>query len=153
MYRSDKKLTEDLFFPFQLLLLALESLGASKGEAMAEKIKEAIASYVSKYRHQDDSIKFIRRCERISREVLLDMADKNKFSGHKFILVLHCVAQDLIEDGYDFQPFVIELFEPFLEIEAQQDHISDDEWILLKKSAEKQAKKLLLKLKTLNYFL
>jgi len=153
MYRSDKKLTEDLFIPFQLLMIALESVRGDEGERLARIIKEEVRKYVSQFKSEADSVKFIKRCARISQEVLLDVADKQKVSGHKFVLVLHHLTELMISEDYDVQPFVVELFEPFLEIEMEQNKISDEEWLALKKSAEKQARKILLKLKTLNYFL
>lgn len=153
MYRSDKTLTQDLFFPFQLLLLALESIRGETGEKLAHMVKEAVTKHVAEYRgRSDESIKFIKRCERLSHEVILDLADHDKISGHKFVLVLHRLAEMVIEKGCDVPEMVIELFRPFLEIE-HNNPISDEDWNRLKKSAEKQANRLLVRLNERGYFI
>ena len=42
---------------------------------------------------------------------------------------------------YEMQAKIASLLEPFQEIEARMD-ISDEDWLILKNSAEKQAKKI-----------
>lgn len=155
MYKSDKRTTEEALLLFQLQLLANESMSA-KNDDYAAPVREAM----KKVCEGKNLYRIVNRCRRISLSVMIPLVcDKqsDKIDGHKFILVLHALAELIINDGYNLPVEVIEQFEPFLEVESNQDvkgdkKISDDDWLRIKQSAEKIANKIYIKLKEEGYY-
>lgn len=147
-YKSDKVAFEHAFLPFQLGIVAIEGI-SSQNSIFAEKAKDAF----KKACEGKDTIKIVRRCHRISHDILLPMRDKSndKISGHKFIIMLYALAQEILNSGYILPDYVIESFEPFLELELNQE-MPDEDWINIKKSGEKIAYKIYNKLTELGYY-
>jgi ATP-dependent RNA circularization protein (DNA/RNA ligase family) len=136
-YVSDKKAIERAFILFQLQIISLEAL-TGDNHPVADKVRNA---FYEACQHKDKS-KMIRRCDRLSVAVMKPVLEnQEKINGHKFILMLHALAQRIIDSGYIFPKFVTDAFEPFFEIEANQ-KIENDDWVALKNSAQKAARKL-----------
>lgn len=150
-YRSDKNLVQDLFLPYNLTVIALESLQGDIGMKLAGMIKDNIQSYVKRYK-VNAIHKISKRIDQLAHKTITDIADKRKLSGHKYIILLHSLAELIVAEGIWLPEWIEDIFVPFLEIEHQQE-ISDDEWLLLKASAEKQARKVLQKLQDEGFFI
>lgn len=142
MYKSEKQLVEENLLIFILSVIALESV---KDQKLASPLKKQFLENC-----KDKSFKISRRCGRLVAD--LEIVDKQNgmINGHKLILTIHSLAELLAEKG-QLKEFMIELFEPFLEIENRQ-QMDEKEWFVLKNSAEKQAIKLLNKLQKLGYY-
>jgi hypothetical protein len=146
MYKSEKRLVEEIFLPFQLMLTALESL---EREDYAAPLK----ALITKLGAGKDVVKITRRCGRLSYEALYCVEDKQsrKVSGHKFILMLHALAELIIDSGFPLPEEVIKSFEPFFEVESSMD-VSEEDWINIRDSAAKTARKVFEKLNQLGYY-
>jgi hypothetical protein len=149
-YRSDKHLVQDMFFPYNLTVLALESIGGKAGEAEANKIRDAMQKYINGLGKSVHNTAL--RTEQLTLRAIKGAQDRTKLSGHKFILTLHALAELVVEEGVWLPEFIEDLFAPFLEIEHQQE-IDEEEWLRLRASAVKQAKKILQKLQGEGYFI
>ena len=148
MYKSDKVALEHAFLPFQLAVVAIEAL-SSQNSIFAEKAKGAFEEAIG----EKSSDKIARRCRRLSNDVMGVIEDKSnkKVSGHKFIIMLHALAQEILDNGYVLPDYVIQSFDPFLELESNQE-VGDEDWQNIKKSAEKTANKIYNNLTELGYY-
>jgi hypothetical protein len=150
-YRSDKNLVQDLFLPYNLTVIALESIQGKVGLELGDMIKGKIQPYVKQYK-ANSLHKITKRIDQLAHKTITDIIDKRKLSGHKFILLLHSLAELIIAEGVWLPEWIEDIFAPFLEIEHQQ-VIDEAEWIRLRASAQKQAKKILQKLQGERFFI
>jgi len=146
-YKSEKHLCEELFLLAGLSLLASGAM--SDGKHLREKLDDIVFKMIKE--SGKDLAKLERRASRINWIVGVGDMIKNQTHGHKFILIWHALAELLIERGWKMTQEILDCYEPFLEIESNM--VNDDsEWIKLKQSANKQAKKLLNKLNENGFF-
>jgi len=155
MYKSDKTAFEHSFLLFMLGVVALNAIDKDK-----DKFADPVKKQFLKLCDGKDENKIIRRCWNVSRNVMLIAEDKaeNLVSGHKLILILHALAEKVIDSNYRLPQEVVESFMPFLELEADQSIrwdgqvITDQDWLKMKTSAEKVAGKIFLKLREEGYY-
>lgn len=150
-YRSDKLLVQDLFFPFNLTVIALESIRDEQGDQLGSMIRDEIRNYMSQFGGKS-ICKIAKRVEALTKTCITDLVCDKKLNGHKFILTIHALAELVVSEGIWLPEFIEKIFIPFFDIEEAQ-KIDEDEWLLLKKSANKQARKIFSKLQDEGFFL
>jgi len=144
-YVSYKRAFERGLLLFQLQVIAMESL---ESEEISKFVREAFIKAMG----DNKKLKFINRCHNETKRIIEPIVrTKDKLSGHKFILIMHSLVEQIIESGYDLPQFVVDTFEPFLEIEAEAP-LPTEEWLALKSSAEKSARKIYDKLISEGYY-
>jgi len=149
-YRSDKHLTQDMFFPYNLTVIALESIGGERGALLANNIRNLTQEYMKQYGNSSIH-KIAKRVEGVTINCFKNIVDKRTLNGHKFILILHSVAELIVEENIWLPEFIEDIFEPFLELESQE-KMEEKDWVKLKASADKQAKKIVQSLQNQGYF-
>lgn len=155
-YKSDKTALEESFLLFQLGVVALNAISKDIAEFAAPVKQVFLAATEGK-----NQLKIIKRCARVSKDLapLIQNKQEAKVEGHKFILILYSLAQNILDSGYVLPPQVIESFVPFLELEARQnkkstgEEITTEDWSKIKASADKIAAKLFNKLRADGYYL
>ncbi len=143
--KTDKQIISQAFFPAVLSVVASEAISAGNDFYFKKTTDVLDGLFAGK-----DRAKLMRRALREAVVVIKELQDaqSNKISGHKLILVIYELAQKVLDNHFALQPQVIELLGEFLEIEAKQDttidgkKINDEDWLAVKKSAEKQAERI-----------
>ena len=143
MYISDKDLTKIVILPYFLGTLALNGITTEK-EKYFNVCKNFYTSILTKY--NKDINKINNRLDKLINLAILEIYDKQNFqiNTHKTIIAINAVAQMALDNDelkIDNKESILELFKPFQEIEARMD-MSDEDWLALKMSADKQAKKI-----------
>lgn len=143
MYISDKNLIKIVIFPYFLGTLALNGITAEK-EKYFNVCKNFYTEILTKY--NKDINKINNRLDKLINLAILEIYDKQNFqiNTHKTIIAINTVAQMALDNDklkIDNKESILELFKPFQEIEARM-IMSDEEWLALKNSADKQAKKI-----------
>lgn len=153
---TDKQVIQQALLPFILTLIANRGLN-SENKFYTKLAEEVTVSYL----YGKDKAKLIRRLDRIAKEVIDYVVNSQTdiVNTHKLILVIHNVAEKIIEGGFALSEKVVELFQPFLEIEGNQDktvegeEITEADWLSLKTSADKIADKVFTNInKQLEYY-
>ena len=145
MYISDKNLVKIVIFPYFLGTLALNGITKNTNEFF--KLCEiCYLEILDKYQKKDKLAKLNNRLDILTNKAIYELANKqtSEVNTHKAIIVINEIAQMAIDANlfdYEMQAKIASLLEPFQEIETRMD-ISDDDWLMLKNSAEKQAKKI-----------
>ena len=145
MYISDKNLVKIVIFPYFLGTLALNGITKNTNEFF--KLCEiCYLEILDKYQKKDKLAKLNNRLDILTNKAIYELANKqtSEVNTHKAIIVINEIAQIAIDANlfdYEMQAKIASLLEPFQEIETRMD-ISDDDWLMLKNSAEKQAKKI-----------
>ena len=145
MYISDKNLVKIVIFPYFLGTLALNGITKNTNEFF--KLCECCyLEILDKYQKKDKLAKLNNRLDILTNKAIYELANKQtkEVNTHKAIIVINEIAQMAIDANlfdYEMQAKIASLLEPFQEIETRM-NISDDDWLMLKNSAEKQAKKI-----------
>lgn len=145
MYISDKNLVKIVIFPYFLGTLALNGITKNTNEFF--KLCEfCYLEILDKYQKKDKLAKLNNRLDILTNKAIYELANKQtkEVNTHKAIIVINEIAQMAIDANlfdYEMQAKIASLLEPFQEIETRM-NISDDDWLMLKNSAEKQAKKI-----------
>lgn len=142
---TDKQVILQAILPLCLFQL---TQGGMKGKV--DNIEKKAQDLVMDLIKEKDQEKILRRLGRIAHDIYLILRDKSNDTvhGHKAILAFYDVAQKMLNIGFAFDKRTIRLIDEFLILEAKQDtdylgnHISDADWIALKKSADKAANKI-----------
>ena len=157
---TDKQACQQAIFPFMLFLMANRALSCENQYFMdlAMNVVTPMLEWKdgnkSIPRDEKDKAKLLRRLRKVSCEIIDVIVDKRNdmVCGHKFILTVHKLAQKVLDTGFILQPEVIDLFEPFLEIEANQnknikgEEINEEDWLAMKRSADKLTEKIFIKI-------
>lgn len=142
--------------------LNVDSIGI--GDILARFVEHHGLSHVEKYEMNKASArkrlaKITAQACHLCEKIFLDFF-KTTIKSHKFVLILFEIASQLNEEGCYIPEFYEELFEPFLLLEAAQDmnftngnELSNEDWLNLKKSAAKQARKYINDFRNNGYFL
>lgn len=144
-YISDKNLVKIVIFPYFLGTLALNGITKNTNEFF--KLCEiCYLEILDKYQKKDKLAKLNNRLDILTNKAIYELANKqtSEVNTHKAIIVINEIAQMAIDANlfnYEMQAKIASLLEPFQEIETRM-NISDDDWLMLKNSAEKQAKKI-----------
>ena len=145
MYISDKNLVKIVIFPYFLGTLALNGITKNTNEFF--KLCEiCYLEILDKYQKKDKLAKLNNRLDILTNKAIYELANKqtSEVNTHKAIIVINEIAQMAIDANlfdYEMQAKIASLLEPFQEIETRM-QISDEDWLMLKNSAEKQAKKI-----------
>ncbi len=146
-YKKASQLKEEIFILSHLFLVANyaiegeEKYNKQLAITIEDAIKHLIKTYSNKTYEQWQNI-----IAKLNSRVDIKELIGEKKSSHKFILAWHGLLQSIIDDGYNMPEYITDIFDIFLEIEHKQSMINDD-WEALKKSADKKARKFLVKLK------
>lgn len=145
MYISDKNLVKIVIFPYFLGTLALNGITKNTNEFF--KLCEiCYLEILDKYQKKDKLAKLNNRLDILTNKAIYELANKqtSEVNTHKAIIVINEIAQMAIDTNlfdFEMQAKIASLLEPFQEIETRM-QISDEDWLMLKNSAEKQAKKI-----------
>ena len=144
-YISDKNLVKIIIFPYFLGTLALNGITKNTNEFF-KLCESCYLEILDKYQKKDKLAKLNNRLDILTNKAIYELANKqtSEVNTHKAIIVINEIAQMAIDANlfnYEMQAKIASLLEPFQEIETRMD-ISDDDWLMLKNSAEKQAKKI-----------
>lgn len=142
MYKNQRILRDEIFILSHLFLVSKYALkgNLSLAEEVEGIIKNQIATCSNKtYVKWQNAIALINL-----RIKMYELIGEEK-SSHKFVLVLHALLQNIIDSGYKFPVYIADIFQKFLDIEAEQ-KIDDEDWLKIKKSSDKKAAKLLTRL-------
>lgn len=145
MYISDKNLVKIVIFPYFLGTLALNGITKNTNEFF-KLCESCYLEILDKYQKKDKLAKLNNRLDILTNKAIYELANKqtSEVNTHKAIIVINEIAQMAIDANlfdYEMQAKIASLLEPFQEIETRM-NISDDDWLMLKNSAEKQAKKI-----------
>jgi len=145
MYISDKNLVKIVIFPYFLGTLALNGITKNTNEFF-KLCESCYLEILDRYQKKDKLAKLNNRLDILTNKAIYELANKQtrEVNTHKAIIVINIVAQMAIDASlfdYEMQAKIASLLEPFQEIETRM-QISDDDWLMLKNSAEKQAKKI-----------
>lgn len=144
-YISDKNLVKIVIFPYFLGTLALNGITKNTNEFF--KLCEiCYLEILDKYQKKDKLAKLNNRLDILTNKAIYELANKqtSEVNTHKAIIVINEIAQMAIDTNlfdFEMQAKIASLLEPFQEIETRM-QISDEDWLMLKNSAEKQAKKI-----------
>lgn len=144
-YISDKDLVKIVIFPYFLGTLALNGINKEK-ERFFKLCTTFYLEILQIYNKEDRLRKINKRINVKAREAMLALMDKqtHQLNTHKAIIAVNIVAVMAFETGKiarDLHDKLSSLFEPFQEVESRM-VMSEEEWLTLKKSAEKQAKRI-----------
>ena len=145
MYISDKNLVKIVIFPYFLGTLALNGITKNTNEFF-KLCETCYLEILDKYQKKDKLAKLNNRLDILTNKAIYELANKqnSQVNTHKAIIVINEIAQMAIDANlfdYEMQAKIASLLEPFQEIETRM-NISDEDWLMLKNSAEKQAKKI-----------
>ena len=145
MYISDKNLVKIVIFPYFLGTLALNGITKNTNEFF-KLCETCYLEILDKYQKKDKLAKLNNRLDILTNKAIYELAIKQtkEINTHKAIIVMNEIAQMAIDANlfdYEMQAKIASLLEPFQEIETRM-KISNDDWLMLKNSAEKQAKKI-----------
>ena len=145
MYISDKNLVKIVIFPYFLGTLALNGITKNTNEFF-KLCETCYLEILDKYQKVDKLAKLNNRLDILTNKAIYELVNKQtkEVNTHKAIIVINEIAQMAIDANlfdYEMQAKIASLLEPFQEMEATID-ISDEDWLMLKNSAEKQAKKI-----------
>jgi hypothetical protein len=129
------------------LLLIIANKALSSDNVKYAKLAEEVLRNILAGKNE---AKLIRRLDREAFKIIVILRDNQTsiVNGHKAILAIHALAAKILESGFVLRQETLDLFQVFLEIEANQTKtidgtpFSDEDWLNLKKSAEKQAEKM-----------
>lgn len=145
MYISDKNLVKIVIFPYFLGTLALNGITKNTNEFF-KLCETCYLEILDRYQKKDKLAKLNNRLDILTNKAIYELANKQtrEINTHKAIIVINEIAQMAIDADlfdYEMQVKIASLLEPFQEIETRM-QISDEDWLMLKNSAEKQAKKI-----------
>ena len=144
-YISDANLLKITIFPYFLGTLALNGITRNTNDFF--KICESCyLEILDKYNKRERLKRINSRLDILTKDAIYELANKqtSEVNTHKAILVINTIAQMVIDSNIidlEMQQKIASLLEPFQEIEARMD-MSDEDWLALKNSADKQAKKI-----------
>ena len=142
MYINDKDLIKIVIFPYFLGTLALNGI-TLESEGYFNLCKLCYTEILGKY--NKDIHKINKRLDRLTNLAMLEIMNKqtSQINTHKAILIINFVAQMALDnnDLKSEQEKIVSLFEPFIELETKM-VMNDDEWVIMRDSASKQAKKI-----------
>ena len=144
-YISDNNLVKIAVFPYFLGTLALNGITKNTNEFF--KLCESFyLEILDKYNKKERLKRINNRLDILTKEAIYELANKqtSEVNTHKAILVINTIAQMAIDNkiiDIDMEKKIASLLEPFQEIESRMD-MSDEDWLALKNSADKQAKKI-----------
>lgn len=144
-YISDKNLVKIIIFPYFLGTLALNGITKNTNEFF--KLCESFyLEILNKYNKKDKLAKLNNRLDILTNKAIYELVNKqtSEVNTQKAIIVINEIAQMVIDNNiidFEMQQKIASLLEPFQEIEARMD-MSDEDWLALKISADKQAKKI-----------
>ena len=144
-YISDKNLVRIVIFPYFLGTLALNGITKNTNEFF-KLCESCYLEILDKYQKKDKLAKLNNRLDILTNKAIYELANKQtrEINTHKAIIVINEIAQMAIDTNlfdFEMQAKIASLLEPFQEIETRM-QISDEDWLMLKNSAEKQAKKI-----------
>lgn len=145
MYISDNNLVKIIVFPYFLGTLALNGITKNTNEFF-KLCESCYLEILDKYNKRNKLAKLNNRLDILINKAIYELANKqtSEVNTHKAIIVINIVAQMAIDNniiGPEFVEKLASLLEPFQEIESRM-VMNDEEWLALKNSAEKQAKKI-----------
>ena len=144
-YIRDKDLVKIVIFPYFLGTLALNGITAEK-ENFFKLCRTFYLEILESFGKKDRLRKINKRLDILTGKAIFELMNKQnrQINTHKAIIATNIVAQMAMDNNIialEFAEKLISLLEPFQELEAKM-VMSDDEWLTLRKSAEKQAKKI-----------
>ena len=144
-YIRDKDLVKVVIFPYFLGTLALNGITVEK-ENFFKLCETFYLEILKKFGKKDRLKKLNQRLDILTGKAIFELMNKQnkEVNTHKAIIAVNIVAQMAIDNNIvelEFAEKLISLLEPFQEIESKM-VMSDEEWLALRKSAEKQAKKI-----------
>lgn len=144
-YIRDKDLVKVVIFPYFLGTLALNGITVEK-ENFFKLCETFYLEILEKFGKKDRLKKLNQRLDILIGKAIFELMNKQnkEVNTHKAIIAVNIVAQMAIDNNIvelEFAEKLISLLEPFHEIESRM-VMSDEEWLTLRKSAEKQAKKI-----------
>ena len=143
MYKKDSDFIKMAIIPYFLGTLALYGI----------KFKEASFFKLCKSFYEDlckTYVKEIRkmnaRLDGLNTKIMNELVNKQnrELNTHKAIICLNAVIQMAIDNNNfdkDYAEKLVSFLEPFQEIESRMP-MTDEEWLALKESADKKAKKI-----------
>lgn len=148
--KSEKRRIEQAY-PFILLYLMIKGGAIINCDDKLKIIQKEIDLIVDED-EKKRKVKFSNRVARINIDLgLVDTINKG-IHGHKFIFIIYNLMELIDKNCNLVFPLILEkLFNFFLDVENKQ-NISDEEWVKLRKSGEKQAKKWFLKLQEMGFY-
>jgi len=144
-YISDNNLVKIAVFPYFLGTLALNGITRNTNDFF--KICESCyLEILDKYNKKERLKRINNRLDILTKEAIYELANKQtkEVNTHKAIIVINEIAQMVIDNNiidFEMQQKIASLLEPFQEIESRM-NMSDEDWLALKMSADKQAKKI-----------
>ena len=143
MYIHDKNFIKMAIVPYFLGTLAENGITVEK-DKFFKLCKTFYIDLCNKY--LKDIQKINNRLDNLVFKIFNEIRDvkKKEINTHKAIIALNTVIQLAIsnndyEESYAYE--LISLLEPFQELESQM-KMKDEEWLALKESADKKAKKI-----------
>jgi len=157
IYKSEHRLTEEIFLLSQLYLVAASAISDNGKKKLLKPIDDLISKLVKEHSSKPLD-KFKSKIANLNFKLGIVKLIAESVHGLKYILIIYSVAKMIIEAGYKLPEYVVEAFEPFLEVENEQKtlngkEISDKDWLNIKNSADKTAKKIFEQLRESGYYL
>jgi hypothetical protein len=154
MFKTEKKLKEEIFFLSHIYLILKHGLYCEDQEELEKKIQNIdnkIKDLVKKHSPKNFG-KIQKSISKINLNCGLTKIYSEVDNSHKIVLILYHILINLKMNNYNISEDVENNFEELLEIEHKQ-QIDEESWNKLNKSSEKQAIKILNRLQELNWFL
>lgn len=148
IYKNQRILKEEIFILSHLFLVSKYALQGKP--SLSEEVENIIKGQILKYSDKNFE-KWQKIISNINQKInIYELIGEDK-SSHKFVLVLHTLLQNIIDSGYKFPVYIADIFQKFLDIEAEQ-KIDDEDWLKIKKSSDKKANQLLVRLRAKGLF-
>jgi hypothetical protein len=147
-YKNQRILRDEIFILSHLFLVSKYALrgNPSLSAEVEDVIKYQIATFSNK-----TYAKWQNKIALINFEVKMYELIGEEKSSHKFVIVLHALLQKIIDSDYKFPAYIADIFQKFLDIEAEQ-KIDDDDWFEIKESSNVKADELLARLQAKGLF-
>jgi hypothetical protein len=143
MYINDRNFIKMAIVPYFLGTLALNGI-ALKGDDFFKMCKSFYLELCDKY--LKDVRKINTRLDVLNAKIMEELVNRQnrELNTHKAIICINSFIQIAIDNcdyNEDFARDLISFLEPFQEIEARM-KLDDKDWLALKESADKKAKKI-----------
>ncbi len=144
-YISDANLIKIVILPYFLGTLAFNGIKI-RTEEFFKLCTNCYVDILADYGKKERLYQLTKRLDKLACEAIKLIMNKqtSEVNTHKAILVINTIAQMVIDSNIidlEMQQKIASLLEPFQEIEARMD-MNDEDWLALKNSADKQAKKI-----------
>ncbi len=143
-YKKHSRLKEEIFLLSQMFLIVkfgIEANNLLPLDNLSKEIEDSIKDRIQTFSDKD-----YRKWQSIIAKTntacgIIEMYKDGK-SSHKLVLILYKVMLQLKIEGYKIEEDIEDFMEQLLEVENQQE-MEDQDWTKLKKSADKQANRIL----------